>query len=336
MRLPRYSTYCRANCMDKKRHHYVPKAYLKFFCDEQGKVRMYIKDDPGKFVYQSPDNAAFHKYYYSQPLPEGGKDHNTLEEFFSSLETKWPRIVERLGLRENINDSLEDVFAFIALQRVRVPASRDACEMLLAESVKATARLLDAAGKLPPKPKGLEDILNHLEVSIDPHKSIHSMVDMIRGVERVFNQIGIGALHNITDIPFLTSDNPVVWFDPSSPEAEMRPYVLQVGRPVVLLFPVTPNLMIYGHSSMRERFAYEGFKSSDMSVRKSVKMMNRQICRFAYKAVFAQKAGQEAVINKFADTSPVLRTQTIADANGATVLHQYVFGKRKRKPKWVD
>jgi hypothetical protein len=167
--------------MDKKRHHYIPKAYLKFFCNEQGKLRIYLKDHPGKLIYQSPDNTGFHKYYYSQSLPEGGKDHNTLENLLSVLEAK-PPIVERLGQRENINGNLEDIFAFIALQRVRVPASRDACEAMLAEMVKVTARLLAATGKLPAKPEGFEDILNHMEVSIDPHQSIHAMVDMIRGI----------------------------------------------------------------------------------------------------------------------------------------------------------
>ena len=92
--------------MDKKRHHYVPKAYLKFFCDEEGKIRMYLKDDPDKVIHQAPDNAGFHKYYYSQPLPEGGMDHNTLEDVFSDIEAKWPPIVERLQQCENVNDTL--------------------------------------------------------------------------------------------------------------------------------------------------------------------------------------------------------------------------------------
>lgn len=124
----------------------------------------------------------------------------------------------------------------------------------------------------------------------------------------MFDQIGIGALHNMTDIPFLTSDNPVIWFDPSVPQSEMQPYVLQVNGPVVLLFPVAPNLMIYGHSSMREGFAYDRFRTGELSDRSLVKDMNRQTCRFAYNFVFAQRGGQEALIRKHAGVSPVLRT----------------------------
>jgi hypothetical protein len=54
--------------MNKKRHHYVPKAYLNSFRDEQGRVCVWLKDDPHKSIHQSPDNVGFHKYYYSQPL----------------------------------------------------------------------------------------------------------------------------------------------------------------------------------------------------------------------------------------------------------------------------
>lgn len=321
--------------MEKKRHHYIPKAYLNFFCGSEGMVRVYPKDEPGKVFLQAPDSTGFHKYYYSQPLPEGGQDNNTLEDLFSKTEGKWPPIVERIKRKEEVNDALEDIFSFVGLQRARVPASRDATEKIDAEMVLAGVRALDAAGKLPPKPKGFEDILDRVQVSIDPHRSIHAMAQILKGMALVFDRIGIGALHNVTDIPFLTSDNPVVWFDPSIPEAAMQPYVLTPSGPVVLFFPVTPQLMIYGHSSMKEGFAREGFGLGELAKRESVKAMNRQICRFAYKAVFAQAPGQERLIEKHASVSPILQTTAVQGDSGQFLLHEMVFGKRERKPKWV-
>src|SRR5262249_5298214 len=107
--------------MAKKRHHYVPKAYLKFFCAQDGKLHVYLKDDPGRFFHPPPDATAFHKHYYSQPLPEDRKDHDTLENFFSALEAKWPPLVERMQRREDLNDALDVILQFVALQRARVP-----------------------------------------------------------------------------------------------------------------------------------------------------------------------------------------------------------------------
>lgn len=181
-----------------------------------------------------------------------GRIIQALEDCFSKIEDKWPGIVDRLHRRESVNDSLLDIFQFIILQRTRVPASRDAAERIDAERMLALARRLDKAGKLPPKPMGFENLLDQVEVSIDPHQSIHAMMPMIEGSCQVFDRIGFCALHNKTDVPFLTSDNPVIWCDPSVKDADLRPYVLRPHGPVLLLFLVSPSLIIYGDSSIRD------------------------------------------------------------------------------------
>ncbi len=320
--------------MTKKRHHYIPKAYLKTFCDGEGKLYVYRKDDPEKKIRLSPDSTGFHKYYYSQPLPNGGYDHDRLEDYFGEIETRWPGIVEKFRLGENVNGHLNDIHDFIALQRARVPAARDACEKILAENVKAVTRQMDAAGKLPQPPKGFEDILDHLDVAIDPHRSILAMVDFMKGTGNVLKRIGIGVLHNRTEIPFLTSDNPVIWFDPSLPESEMRPYAIREGGPIRLLFPVAPDLMIFGDSTMKDQFAHPGLSYGELKNVEAVEMMNQYVCRFAYEAVYADRAGFNGLVGKYADASPVIRTETIPALSGQYIMHQFVWGQRTRKPKW--
>ena len=317
--------------MKKKRHHYIPKAYLKSFCDDEGKVFVYRKDAPKKPFHQKPDNTGFHKYYYSQPLPEGGMNHEALENFFSEIETPWPPIVERLQTREKIdNGMMDEICQFICLQFARVPANRDFAERIQAEMLKSMMRQMDARGEFPPPPKGFEDILAHVEVSIDPHQSIRAMPDMLGAVREILDQVGLDVIHNETDIPFLTSDNPVIWFDPSVPEEEMQPYNIQPGGPIILFFPVSPNLMILGASSWRDKFTRSGIEHLECGNREFVNELNRCICRFAYETVFARERGQEAVVEECADISPVLEPKRI----GPSTVHQRVFGKRKRKPAW--
>ena len=55
-----------------------------------------------------------------------------------------------------MNDQLERIFEFMALQRVRAPASRDAAEAVLAQTVKGTMKVMLANGRMPPPPPGLE------------------------------------------------------------------------------------------------------------------------------------------------------------------------------------
>jgi hypothetical protein len=321
--------------MDKKRHHYVPKAYLRSFCDNTGRVLLYRKDDPSRAISLSPDNAALQGRYYSQPTPDGGTDHNALEDCFSKVEEKWPGLVDRLHRQENVNDSLLEIFGFMLLQRARVPASRDVAERILAETVKLEARALDAAGQLPPKPEGFADILDHVEVAIDPHQSIHAIPHMIRGFGQVFDKMGFIALRNKTDVDFLASDNPVVWFDPSVPDTDLQPYVLRPGGPVMLIFPVSPSCVIVGDSSARDGFVTDGMGMADLSDTHLAKVINRQVCRFSYEAVFAQKTGHEKLIQKHAVLSPVPEFKKVPREKGEIVAFQMIFGRRERKPKWT-
>jgi hypothetical protein len=52
--------------------------------------------------------------------------------------------------------------------------------------------------------------------------------------------------------------------------------------------------------------------------------------------VYAQKAGHEKLIQKHAALSPVPRFSTASQVKGKFVTFQMIFGKRERKPKWVD
>ena len=317
--------------MKKKRHHFIPKAYLNSFCDDEGKVFIYRKDDPKRPFHQKPDRTGFHKYYYSQPMPEGGMNHDVLENFFSETETTWPQIVERLQRGEKVdNGMIDDISQFICLQYARVPANRDFVERIHAEMLKSMMRNLDATDELPPPPEGYHDILSQVEVSIDPHQSILAMPNLLGAAGEILDEIGLDVIHNETDIPFLTSDNPVIWFDPSVPEEEMQPYNIQPSGPIMLFFPVTPNLMILGGTFLLEKFAHNGMEHMKCRNLEFVNKCNRCICRFAYETVFTREKGQEAVIEEYADVSPVLKPTRI----GPYTVFQRVFGKRKRKPAW--
>ncbi|CAE6967906.1 DUF4238 domain-containing protein [Paraburkholderia domus] len=318
-----------------KRHHFVPKAYLNAFCDQSGRLLVYRKDGPQKPLHQAPDATQFRRYYYSQPTPDGGRDNNKLEAFFSTIEMDWPATVAKLHRRENVNDRLESIFEFMAVQRARVPAARDVSEAALAQTLKDAMTVMLAKGRLPPPPPGLDDIQNQVQVSIDPHKSIHAMVDMIRGMGPLYRMLGIAAVHNTTGRPFLTSDNPVIWFDPSLPFDMQRPYTINPdGGPVLLFFPVSPKLALIGSTEYKDTFGRHGLLHSDVPDETWVDLMNAQVCRFAYEAVIATSGGQEEVIAEFAHISPVHEAVPLQVGKGSLTIHRQVFGPRVTKPKW--
>jgi hypothetical protein len=248
---------------NKKKHHVVPATYLAGFTDTSGKLYEYRKDDPSNPNYNIPREVGHRRYYYSQPMPNGGMDNNSLENFFDKeLESKWNNLLSKIRSKEALSyNDHELLFNFVVMLRVRVPAARDAIEHNLAELVKATLKQLDEMGELPPKPPQLKniDLLKDIQVSIDPHQSIHGMVTMMKGFGIVLGAIGFRILENKTVLPFITSDNPVCNFDPDIPEKQMLPYVISRDlMRIELILPLDNKHVLHGHSDYKESYNRKG------------------------------------------------------------------------------
>lgn len=322
-----------ASANQKKKHHYTPVTYLKGFTDSTGRVFAFRKDKPEAALHKLPEDIGFENYYYSQPLPNGGRDNNTLEDFFSTIESPWPQIIERLRTRTETGGDFLPLITFLMLQRVRVPCARDAVELKLAAVMKASARVLDRMGKLPPKPAGHDDILDKLEVLIDPHKSLEAMMHLATGFERVVSALTFEVLHNETGLDFLTSDNPVAVFDPSVAEVQMQPYRLRRDlRSIELLFPLTSRLMLRGTAGLRFK---SGVTHGTIASDQEIKRMNRLGAKFAYRIVFASSEDHSPLIRKHAAHSPVSKLEHWQEGKvGEMTMQTSVFGPRPTKPKW--
>lgn len=321
-----------AQSNEKKKHHYIPIAYLSPFAGEQRQLWVYDKDRSGTPFKSRPSQIAFENYYYSQPLMAGGQDNNTLEDLFSTIETDWTPLVRLLAARAPIGELATSFFNFVALLRVRVPAIRDAIELQLAESVRATYHILDRAGRLPPLPAGIT--FDQVNVLIDPHRSLMAMEPLLKGVADLYERIGFEILHNHTDMDFITSDNPVVYFDPDPSEADLRPYTVPPGRRIELLLPLTPRLLLRGTTELPVFREGDEFRHTDLTNRDAVNRVNRLVARFGYRFVFAAAAGFDELVSNFADQSPILTFESLPAPTGLVQTSRFVFGPRPGKPKW--
>lgn len=324
---------------NKKKHHVVPATYLAGFTDNAGKLYEYRKDDPSNPNYNIPREVGHRRYYYSQPMPSGGMDNNSLEDFFDKeLESKWNNLLSKIRNKESLDQNDHELlFQFVGMLRVRVPAARDAIEHKLAELVKTTAKQLDKMGKLPPKPPQLEniDLLKDVQVSIDPHQSIHAMATMMKGFGVVLGAMGFRILENKTTLPFITSDNPVCVFDPDISEKKMLPYVINPNRMrIELILPLDDKHILHGHSDYKDSYIQHGITYKTLNSKKDIKRFNRLICKFGYEKIFASSTEHEALIKKYSSLSPILKIDRIAVDGGQLNISTSIFGKRSKLPKW--
>lgn len=315
----------------KKRHHYVPVTYLRAFCDCAGRLRAYRKDAPKEPLYVAPSGIAYERYYYSQPIEGGGRD-NSIEDFFSRYESKWPALIERLKARSLVEKDRDLLETFMGMMRTRVPAARDMAELSLAENLKSITRALDRAGRLPSKPPGMADFADRMQIGIDPYQSILAMPALLQGFGTLLGLVGLHIVYNETAISFLTSDNPVVTLDPDIPEAQMRPYEInRVRQRVELLFPVSPMMLVRGHSDLRDTRSISYTRLQNAA---EVRRINRMVARFGYRFVFASTSEHSVLIEKYADKSPALVHRNVRHDGGEIVHHRFEFTTRPKKPKW--
>ncbi len=318
---------------DKRRHHYVPVTYLNGFADAAGKVAAYPKDEPARVFKSKPDRIAFENYYYSQVTPDGRADNNTLEDLFGGVETAWPGLLADLAAGRPLGARAGVLFEFITLLRVRVPAARDAVERFDAEAVRMTLRHLDARGDLPPWPAGLD--AGKVVISIDPNRSLQAMPHLLKGLASLIERLGFEVVHNATPIDFITSDNPVIHYDPEQPNDRLRPYDTPPGRPAVLLVPLTRRLLLRGRTGLPILKSGDEIGRVEIHDEGEIERLNGLIARFGYRFVFAADAGLGPKLAAFAEHSPIAHFQHLPVAKGSMLATRFTFGTRPDKPRWT-
>ena len=305
-------------------NHYLAQTCLKYFCNEKNRLYRYSKADPTNAIFSSPKSFANINNYYSQLTSEGLIDKNTLEETFNNFETKWPSFIEKAFNKDNIDNHLQYDHDFITQQFVRVPCQRDLVYFWLREALKLSGEILEKSGKI----SRFENKKN-MSISIDPIKAHAAMVKFGLGLKRrILDQIGICILHNTTGITFLTSDSPVIFFNPDVLEGQIKPYNIIPGDAIQLLFPIAKNLLIYGDSKMKN-LAFSGIEHKELSDENQVNKFNELICQFAYEYIFATDTNCSNLIAAYANKSPILKITK----NGNKIFGDRVFGKRT-KPQW--
>lgn len=297
-----------------------------------GKLLVYRKDAPKNPYISSPENTGFEKYYYAFENQAGIYDTDSLEDVFSTVEALWPNYLSSMMRREEDGSHLSDILEFVALQRSRVPATRDVWEYMHTDSLGAIARFMQSQGALPEAPPRSKDILDRVNFSINPESSLEAIARGLSACEKLFNTLNFSILFNQTSIPFLTSDNPVIWYDPTVADSSLKPYQIDLDGPIELLFPLSPEAILFGSNQpQKELLHYGEVKATSIAMR-----MNRLLIRFAYNTVFARDDQHQKLIEQHADESPTIRTTSIPSIRGQYIVGEAVFAKRRQKVKWEE
>jgi hypothetical protein len=214
---------------EPKHHHYVPRFYLRRFVNENHQLWVFDKSS-GKIFQTTCENiAGENQFYWNQELKEQGHDPLTLEKQFADLEADAAGITNDWFRQFGRGDKLiipkinRDIISlYIATQLLRTAEARN--------------RIVEFSQLINPAYDAEQDARQlHISLIWDEGLVEH-MRKRIRSCIWIFGR-------NESEIPFLTSDHPVLIKNYSNTQWLSGPVVNEKGMYIV--FPLTPTLIMY-------------------------------------------------------------------------------------------
>lgn len=263
---------------EPKLHHYVPQFYLKRFAAASGRVWVWDKLKDAIFQTNPKNIAAENNFYWMQELADAGLDPNTMEKQLSGLEANVSLITDQwlywfsdleLGRPVDIPEiNREEVALFVAVQWLRTLDQRE---------------IIAALGNIDPT-DAKEQARQHTNLVWDL-RIVNAVRDRIKKSVWIFGR-------NETEMPFITSDNPIAFKTPDNRQWT-RGGILAPG--VYAVYPLSPGIVMYCHDPVGRWEVISKFANCLSPVRFTEELVESDNCG----QVFMARRFVISSVNKF-------------------------------------
>lgn len=315
-----------------RKHHFISVTYMKGFTNERGHVHVYRAEAPETPHPMQPSAIGYENYYYSQPLPEGGQENHRFEDLWGSIETVWPETVRALQARRLSPAISFNVQGMQAIMRARVPATRDRVALMLEAKLRSEFKILEELGALPPEYERYAGQFDTIPVGINPHETLLAMENEFKTFGDLCFRLGFEVLHNMTDTPFLASDNPVCSYDPKQTLTARRPY--DHSGEVELIFPITARMLVRGTSKRGPANVISRHRT--ITDKQLVRRLNRTVAQFAYRMTIAQDRSSDDLVRAHAARVPTIQTDVQRIGKEVQIHVRDVFAPRPVLSQYID
>lgn len=312
-----------------RRQHCVPRVYLDNFSDEDGRLTVFSKRR-GKQLRPKPEKALIRAYYYSQPLDAvENAEHSIETDFLGRIESEFPRLIEQIS--SGHSPDLKLLYETTFMMRCRSPAFREAFEIGLANYVNKV-RLNIPKWQTPTLPKSMPDLWDHLKVSIDPHRSLTAMAFYVQNYLDVLTESKIQIACAPRGQEFLTSDNPVVWYDLDKNGDLTTIYPNTPNPKTYIAFPLTKRLALVGRYRPSKGNGFE-HKRKELTKR-NLRQINEVQIACAWDEVVGRISLPKESVRVFSKVAPELHIEGYNPESGAFVLSRTSLGPMTDKNKF--
>jgi hypothetical protein len=214
---------------DNKKHHYVPKFYLKRFSTDGRSINLYNLKSTKKIIKANLSNQCFKNYFYGEDL--------TVEHALCEAEGEAAsvfRMVEQKG-------TLPDVWSlgYLAIvQYVLIQYSRTAY------MAGALNEMSDQMAKHVLQPMAKSNGIDLDDFVIEIKNTAPYVLGLSMQNYPFLLDLGYKLLVNKTDEEFVTSDNPVVFYNQLMSFRRSGGNTGVASKGLQIFFPIDPNLAI--------------------------------------------------------------------------------------------
>jgi hypothetical protein len=233
-----------------KGHHVIPETYLNNFICEDGRISVFSKRRRN-LLRPIPRKALTRYHYYSQQVEGIDNADQTIETtHFGEIETEHSRLYESL-LSGTEKVDLKLLFSTLLNFRSRSPAFREPFELGLADMVERVRKTLPPID-LPYIPEEIRELVDKAVISIDPHRSLIAMAHYIKHYTQPIISMSYKVLQAPKNTYFMTSDNPVVWFERGQ-KLKMEIVYNNISTPKThVVFPLDKKHVLIGRPRRRD------------------------------------------------------------------------------------
>jgi hypothetical protein len=233
---------------DKHRHHKQPQFFLKGFAavgnsyQKKPDIWVYKKGEDYKDgvnpSLESVNDTGYGEDFYAYIKDDGSKDFNKYENLLmKEFEQPAQPALEKIRRLEEINEDERELFIkYVASMKVRGDWWKNVSDKIIKESSAKTKReFLDKYKNKIPRESKQEEIDEIVDKRVErlENNEFHNenMIKAANDVASIIRKMNWRLLIAPKNMPYLTSDNPVYYFELDTIDSE-------------LLFPVSSNITL--------------------------------------------------------------------------------------------
>ena len=220
---------------EKKKQHYVPRFYLKFFSDEVGKsINLYNIKSNRKISNANLYNQCYEPYFYGKNL--------VVENAFESLEGVAAEVIESIKANfsapKRFSDKHHAILTYSLLQYARTKYSAEANDEFTDKLIKS---IFEKDQKYTKEELEKVKISNNDPIGL-PLKTMAQSIPIAMDLH-------LKVLINKTNINFITSDNPVVFYNQACEHSDVGSSTGLASKGLQIIFPLSPKHILIFYDS---------------------------------------------------------------------------------------